>query len=331
MTQPVSGKPLSEQFLVVVPDDDPPVMADSASVVRLRSATGIRVDVHTSRPTGESDLRSRIGRAHTVIFSRSAGHLTRPVLAACKALKHIVVMGAASESVDTEAAWQMGVEVTHTPDTISDAVAEHTLALMLALARRIPELDQRVRAGEWPRGLITQLSGKTLGVIGTSAAGRKLSRIAAGIGMNVVAWGPELAGRPGEHDDSHTVELEYLLRNSDVVSVHSRPSEARSPTFGPRQFAVMKTTAFLINGERAGLVDEQALTDALTSQTIAGAALDVFAREPIPKDSPLVMVPNVILSPHTAASTAEALSADQEAAVEIVLAYIAARRPQGVA
>ena len=323
MQQRSDRKSSVEEKLVVVPDDDPPVMADSSALVRLKAYPGVRVRVHMSLPADEDDLRYRLARAHTAIFTRSAGHMTRSVMAGLHSLRHVVLTGAAAEVPDMEAARELGIQVTHTPDTVSDAVAEHTLALMLALARRVPELDQRVRAGEWPRGLITQLSGKTLGIVGTGVTGRKLARLAAGIGMSILAWSPD---RIDEHvGQSRDVDLDYLLQNADVVSVHVRLSEAAGRMFGQRQFVLMKPTALFINTERAGLVDEAALAQALTSQTIAGAALDVFTQEPLPRESPLLGLPGVILSPHTAASTQEALQADLDAAVQNVIAFLEGR------
>jgi D-3-phosphoglycerate dehydrogenase len=198
---------------------------------------------------------------------------------------------------------------------------------MLALARKVPELDQRVRAGEWPRGLVTQLADKTLGIVGTSRAGRKVAHLAASLGMNVITWSP--AAPPGEVSGGQRVDLEQLLRSADVVSVHVRLSEASGKLLGAQHFALMKPTALFIHTERAGLVDEVALAQALASQTIAGAALDVFAQEPPAPDSPLRHLPNVILSPHTAASTADALEASLNAVADAVLRYLAEGRQSG--
>jgi phosphoglycerate dehydrogenase-like enzyme len=294
-------------------------MADSAALLRLKRAPGLSVHVNGTRPAGDADLSRRIARADAVIGVHQTTRFTRAALEGARRLRLLVVLGDPSESADLEWAIAHGITVSGAPGQDADAVAEHTLALMLSLARRVPELDQRVRAGEWPRGLVTQLGGKTLGIIGTSAAGQKVARLALGIGMNVVTWTPETLAGKGKA--TPLVELEELLRTADVVSVHARVSEATGRLLGPGQLALMKPGSFLIHTERAGLVDETALAHALTGQMIGGAALDVFAQEPLPADSPLRYLPNVILSPHAAASGAEVLEHSLDAAAAVVLSY----------
>lgn len=305
--------------LLVIPDDEPPVMSDSAALLRLKRSPGVRVEVHTGRPGGEADLVRRVSRADAVIGVRSATQFTRAVLSRAPALRLLVIMGEPAENVDLDYAAQRRVIVLGTPDTGADSTAEHSIALMLSLARKIPELDQRVRAGEWPRGLVQQLGGKVLGIIGTSTAGRKVARLAMGIGMNVVTWSPD--AHPSE---AQPAELDRLLRTADVISVHARLTEATGKLISAEHFAHMKPTALFIHTERAGLVDEGALAHALSSQQIAGAAIDVFTQEPPVSGSPLRYLPNVILSPHTGASTAEALEASLDAAVDIAVGALAA-------
>ena len=314
-----SNEIVTKPALVIVPDDSPPVMADSAALLRLKRAPGLSVHVNGTRPAGDADLGRRIARADAVIGVHQTTHFARAALEGARRLRLLVVLGDPAGSADMEWSTAHGITVSGTPEQDADAVAEHTLALMLSLARRVPELDQRVRAGEWPRGLVTQLGGKTLGIIGTSAAGQKVARLALGIGMNVVTWSPETLA--GEGNATPPVELERLLRTADVVSVHARQSEATGKLLGPRQFAFMKPGSLFIHTERAGLVDEIALAHALTGQLIGGAALDVFAQEPLPADSPLRYLPNVILSPHAAASAAEVLESSLDAAAAIVLSY----------
>jgi phosphoglycerate dehydrogenase-like enzyme len=310
--------------LVIVPDDSPPVMADSAALLRLKRAPGLRVQVDGTRPAGDADLSRRIARADAVIGVHQTTQFTQAALVGARRLRLLVVLGDPTENADVEWAEAHGITVSRTPERDADAVAEHTLALMLSLARRVPELDQRVRAGEWPRGLVTQLGGKTLGVIGTSATGQKVARLATGIGMKVMAWSPEAMAADGNAPTS--VGLELLLRTADVVSVHARQSEATGKLLGPRQFAFMKPGSLFIHTERSGLVDEAALAHALTGQLIGGAALDVFAQEPLPAESPLRHLANVILSPHAGASSAEVLESSLDAAAAIVLRFFG-RRP----
>lgn len=308
--------------LLVIPDDDPPVMSDSAALLRLKVASGVRVEVHTGRPGGQAELIRRIARSDAVMAVRSATQFTKAVLSKAPGLRLLVIMGEPAENVDLDYAAERRINVLGTPATGVDSSAEHSLALMLSLARKIPELDQRVRAGEWPRGLVEQLGGKVLGIIGTSPAGRKVARLAAGLGMNVVTWSPD-----AHASEEQPVELDRLLRIADVISVHARLPEAAGKLIGAGHFAHMKPTALFIHTERAGLVDEDALAHALSSQQIAGAAIDVFTQEPPVSGSPLRYLPNVILSPHTGASTAEALEASLNAVVDVAIQALAGETP----
>lgn len=324
MRQAGNTAPAETPFLVIVPDDSPPVMADSAALVRLKRVPGLRVHVDGTRPGGDAVLSRRIARADAVIGVHRTTRFTRTVLEGARQLRLLVVMGDPSESADTEWATAHGITVSGTPEQDADGVAEHTLALMFSLARRVPELDQRVRAGEWPRGLVTQLGGKTLGIIGTSAAGQRMARLAAGVGMNVRHWSPERVGEGGT--TSPSAGLEALLRTADVVSVHARQSEVTGKLLGAREFAYMKPGSLFIRTERAGAVDEAALARALQDQLIGGAAMDVFAQEPLPADSLLRHLPNVILSPHAGASSADLLESSLGAAAEIVLSFFGRSR-----
>ncbi|MEX0763032.1 MAG: NAD(P)-dependent oxidoreductase [Dehalococcoidia bacterium] len=317
----------SASYEVVVPDDFPPVFSDSLAHARLSRTPGVKVRVYTSRPSAESELDERIWSAHTVLSIRSSTRFTHNVLASAPGLRHLALWGTATDHVALDAAHRLGITVTNTPETATDAVAEHALALSLALARRIPELDQRVREGEWPRGILTQLAGKTMGIVGTGAIGMQLARLARGIGMEVLAVSLHADGEvPFSRPQwVRFVPLSELLQASDVVSLHGRLIEPNVRLFGAEQFTQMKPTALFINTARGGLVDEAALAEALRNETIAGAALDVFSREPLSKDSPLRYMPNVILSPHTAATTAEALRAGLDMAVDNVLCFLEGR------
>ena len=308
---------------ISIPDDHPPVISDSPALARLRASEEmVEVVVWDSRPASEEEVLQRIEGAHTVINIRSSSRFTRHVLEGAPDLKHIAIWGTGTDNVDLDAARREGITVTNTPNTATVAVAEHCLALLLALARRVPELDARVRRGEWPRGLLTQLAGKTLGVIGTGAIGMRVAEIARGIGMKVIAW-----TRHPDHGwaRAHGVtylEFEGVLREADVVSLHLRLTDETTGVLGADQLALMKPTALLVNVARGGLVDEVALVEALRAGTIAGVALDTFAEEPIGQGSPLRSLPNAILSPHTAGTTAEALANGLEMVVDNVLDFL---------
>ena len=301
--------------IVAVPDDAPAVLALSPSFDRLKAAAEVRY--FDTLPGFEDVLVDRMRDAESVVNVRSSSKITRAVMERCPVLRHISIWGTGTDNVDLDAARALGIRVTNTPAVSATSIAEHTLALMLAVARRVPQIDARVRAGEWPRGGMVQLHGKTLGVIGLGEIGRRFARLGQGIGMRVVTWtmnpNPEL-GFPH-------VSIEELLTSSDVVSLHLRLSEQTRGFLDASRIALMKPRAILLNTARGPIVDERAMMASLRSGQLGGAGLDVFDVEPLPEDHPLKGMENVVLSPHAAGITPEALEAGLSLAVDNVLAY----------
>lgn len=301
--------------IVAVPDDAPAVLALSPSFDRLKAAAEVRY--FDTLPGVEDVLVDRMRDAESVVNVRSSSKITRAVMERCPVLRHISIWGTGTDNVDLDAARALGIRVTNTPAVSATSIAEHTLALMLAVARRVPQIDARVRAGEWPRGGMVQLHGKTLGVIGLGEIGRRFARLGQGIGMRVVTWTmnpkPEL-GFPH-------VSIEELLTSSDVVSLHLRLSEQTRGFLDASRIALMKPRAILLNTARGPIVDERAMMASLRSGQLGGAGLDVFDVEPLPEDHPLKGMENVVLSPHAAGITPEALEAGLSLAVDNVLAY----------
>jgi len=304
---------------IAIPDDAPPVLAASAVWRDLISRAELLY--HDTLPGSEERLIERIGAAEAVLNIRASSKFTARVFAACPPLRLLSVWGTGTDHVDLAAAARHGVTVTNTPGISAISVAEHALALLLGVARRIPQVDAATRRGEWPRGQSLELDGKTCGVIGMGAIGRRFARIAAGIGMRVIAWTMHPQPQPGVE----FVELDHLYRASDVVSIHLRLSPATEGFIGPRQFTLMKPTAILINTARGAIVDEAALIDALAAGRIAGAGLDVFSAEPLPPGHPLANLPNVVITPHCAGITPEALEAGLRMAVENIWEFLAGR------
>ncbi len=299
---------------IVVPDDFPPALTGSSAEARLR-ALG-EVTVYTERGADRpEELMRRIGDAEVVLNIRAHARFTEAVLAACPRLRLISIWGAGVDNVDLEACRRRGVAVTHTPGVNADAVAEHTIALMLAVMRRIPALDREVRRGEWPRGLLVQAHGKTLGVIGLGAIGSRVAALGRALGMRVLAWTlrPD-AGRAAQVG-AEAVPLERLLAEADVVSLHLRLSAETRGVLGPERLRQMKPGAFLVNTARGALVDRDALLEALRLGRLAGAALDVFHEEPLPAGDPLLALPQVVLTPHNAGMTREVIEAGLHRAV----------------
>jgi D-3-phosphoglycerate dehydrogenase len=182
-------------------------------------------------------------------------------------------------------------------------------------------VDAATRRGEWPRGQSVELRGKTCGVIGLGAIGGEFARLAGAIGMRVIAWTMHPKPRPGVE----FVDLDELFRTSDVISLHLRLSPETTGLVGAREFGLMKRNAILINTARGAIVNETALLDALRDHRIAGAGLDVFATEPLPRGHALADLANVVITPHCAGITPEALEAGLAMAVENIWVFLAGR------
>lgn len=229
-------------------------------------------------------------------------------------LRVVVKYGSGLDNVDLEAAATRGVTVTATPGANARSVAELTIALLLALARHVVAHDRLVRAGSWTRRLGIELDGRRLGVVGYGAIGGLVGRLAAGLGMSVVARDPFV------HDaDVELVPLDELLRSSDAVSLHLPLDERTRGLIGARELALMPPGALLVNTARGGLVDEAALAGALRSGRLGGAAFDCFAEEPLSPDSPLLALGSFIASPHAGAATEDAVGRTALQAVELLL------------
>jgi len=306
---------------IVVPDDFPTVLTGSAAERRLRKLGDVMV--YTERGADhEHELARRIGDAEIVLNIRAHARFSDSVVAACPRLRLISVWGAGIDHVDLDACRARGITVANTPGVNAHAVAEHTLALMLAVTRRIPSLDAEVRAGRWPRAMLVQLEGKALGLIGLGAIGRRVATLAAPFGMRLLAFTRGADAGRAESVGARHVSLDILLRESDIVSLHLRLSAETQGFLGRDRLALMKPTAFLVNTARAGLVDRQALIDAMQHGRLAGAALDVFHEEPLPADDVLLSLPNVVLTPHNAGMTPEVVDAGLQRAVENIERFL---------
>jgi len=248
-------------------------------------------------------------------------------------LKVIGKHGVGVDNLDVEAARAQGIEIIFTPGVNSQAVAEHALALMLMVARQIPTSSRLLRAGEFDRARRTivavDLHGKTLGLVGLGQVGRRLAAICRlGLSMRVLAFDPYV--RPeqaGELGVELVAALSSLLQAADVISVHTPLTPETRGIIGQVALAQMKPTAYLVNCARGGLVDEDALLDALRAGKLAGAGLDTFAEEPTPADYPLFGLENVVVTPHVAGSSEEALRLMAEHVAEDVMRVLRGEQP----
>ncbi|MGB6430721.1 MAG: NAD(P)-dependent oxidoreductase, partial [Candidatus Acidiferrales bacterium] len=279
------------------------IVADPISErgIDLLRATGWEV----VRPTKES-LDAELPTADALVV-RSATRVTSAVLERAPKLRVVGRAGVGVDNVDLDAATRRGVLVMNTPGGNAPSVAEHTLALMLSLARKIPALNAAMHAGRWEKskGQGTELRGKTLGLIGLGRVGAEVARRARSLEMRVLACDPFLTENAAREAGVVLVQLDQLLAESDFLSLHTALVPETERMINAANLAKTKRGAYLVNTARGELVDEAALADALRSGQLAGAGLDVFAVEP-PKDSPLVGLANLIATPHVAGSTAEA-------------------------
>jgi D-3-phosphoglycerate dehydrogenase len=257
------------------------------------------------------------------VIVRSATRITAESLARAGRLKVIGRAGVGVDNIDVAAATERGIAVLNAPSGNTISAAELTLALLLALVRRVPAADRSMKAGEWDRKSFNgiELHGKTLGLVGAGRIGGEVARRARAFGMRVVAYDPHVTEERARALDLELMTLDEVLRRADVLSLHVPLTEATAGLIGARELALLRPGAFLVNAARGGVVDEQALYEALAARRLAGAALDVFEQEPLPADHPLRALDNVVLTPHLGAATREA---QQNVAIEIADAVRAA-------
>lgn len=240
------------------------------------------------------------------LIVRNATQVDGALLERLPRLEVVARAGVGLDNIDVPACSQAGVVVTYAPGENADSTAEHTLALALAAAHRVAELDRGVRRGEWRRRHGRELAGGVWGVVGFGRIGRRVAALARGIGMTVLATDPAVEAGDAAAAGVELVPLERLLAEALVVSVHVPLTDGARGLIGARALAAMRPEAVLVNTARGGIVDERALADALAAGEIAAAALDVREQEPPAQPDPLAGLENVVLTPHVAALTPEA-------------------------
>ena len=265
------------------------------------------------------------------ILSRT-GTISRQVIESAPKLQIVSRHGVGCDNVDVGACNEHGVIVSTSGDANSEGVSEHAMACMLALARMLPFADRSVKAGIWDRGSVrsVELYGKTLGLVGLGRIGARVARHAQGFDMRVLAFDPYATPEAAREAKARLTDLETVLRQADFVSIHAPLTPLTHHLIGAEELSLLKPEAFLVNTSRGGLVDEVALAEALTERRIAGAALDVFEQEPLQPDSSLRELGNVILTPHVAGTTQEALERMSERAAENILRVFDGLKPYAV-
>ncbi len=269
----------------------------------------------------EDDLSEMIGPYDAVMIT-SQHAITSRVIEAAPKLRIIVKRGAKPENVDYEAATRKGIVVAWTPGVNYVAVAEHAAMLMLCLAKKtIPQME-KLRSGVWRESDagLQELYRKTVGIVGLGGIGRVLCRMLGGFGVKFLVYDPYISPTQAKDVNANLVGLEDLLKQSDYVTLHAALTEETRHLIGGKELSIMKKTAYLINTARGGLIDESSLVKALRKGEIAGAGLDVFEPEPPEHENPLLHLPNVVVTPHMAGWSDEAVYREQkEAALEIKL------------
>lgn len=265
----------------------------------------LKIDVNTK--LAPDDLK-KIIKDYDALIVRSSTKVTKDVIAAASKLKIIGRAGVGLDNVDVNAASKKGIIVVNTPGGNTISTAEHAFSLMLALSRNIPQADLSTKKGEWERKKFmgVELYGKTLGIIGLGRIGSEVARRALSFEMRVLAYDPYLSVEKAKELGIEPVDLAALLKRADYITVHTPLTDETKHIISDKEFGLMKKGVRVINCARGGIIDEDALVRALESGRVAGAALDVYEKEPLPKDSKLLKMDKIALTPHLGASTEEA-------------------------
>jgi D-3-phosphoglycerate dehydrogenase len=270
----------------------------------LRAYEGLEIEAPGD--LSQAELARVLPRAHAVII-RSNNRITAELLDAAPLLRVVGRAGTGLDNVDVEAATRRGVVVMNTPGANAISTAEHTLSMLLALARKIPAADRSVKDGRWERGRFqgVEITGKTLGIVGLGRIGLQIARRAVGLGMQVLAHDPFVAPDMARDSSIEPVGLDDLFRRADFITVHTPLTLRTQHLIDARAFGLMRPGVRIVNCARGGIVDEAALCDAIDAGKVAGAALDVFETEP-PAGSRVTRYEQIITTPHLGGSTAEA-------------------------
>lgn len=292
------------------------------AIQMLRAAPGISVQEVKGKK--EDELLPLVGTIDAWIV-RGATKVTRRLLEAAPRLRYVARAGAGLDNIDTATASERGIGVLNVPGANAVAVAELVFGLLLGLFRQIPAADAAMKRGEWEKGRFQgrELRGKTLAIVGLGKIGAAVAHRARAFEMECIGFDPIVSAADARAMGVEPVTFDELFPRAEVLTLHAPMLPETKGMVGAAQVARMPRGAVLVNAARGGLVDEAALVEALRSGALAGAALDVYAQEP-PQGSPLLSLPNVVLTPHIGAATVEAQEAVGEEIVRLLLARLAA-------
>ena len=292
-----------------------------AAVEILKGKPGIEVEVSTGLKPEE--LKKKIKDYHALVV-RSATKVTAEIIEAGENMKVIGRAGTGVDNIDTVAATKKGIVVMNTPGGNTVTTAEHAVAMLMALARNIPQATASMRKGEWEKKKYegTEITGKTIGVLGAGNIGGVVAARALGLKMNVIAYDPYLSPEAADKLGITLVTLDELYRRSDFITVHLPLTNETRNMINADAFRKMKKGVKIVNCSRGGIMNEKDLAEAIKAGTVSGAALDVFEKEPTPADNPLLQMEEVILTPHLGASTSEAQESVAVAIAEQIADYL---------
>lgn len=305
---------------IVYPDANQHIsdLMTGARLARVQEAG--RFTAHVGRPENDRQFIERIGDANALMLGWG---LPAEVMMAAPNLELVAFVGiGAGNFVDLPRAVERGITVCNTPGYADDTVAEHALALMLAAGRNVGRLDRDLRAGRWNQSVPgLELRGKQVGLVGFGGIGARFAALARGIGMHVRAWTRNPDPQRAREHGVEFVDLETLLRESDVLSVHVALVPETEGLLDTRALSLTKPGVIIVNTARGEVIEEDALLEALRSGHVAAAALDVYHREPLSAEHPLLALDNVLLTPHVAFNTPEATLALLDMTVDNVVSY----------
>lgn len=290
--------------------------------IEILKRAGLEVEVKTGLKPEE--LKEEIGKYDALIV-RSATKVSRDIIDCAKNLKVIGRAGSGVDNIDMGAATKQGIVVMNTPGGNTITTAEHTMALLLAMARQIPQAVASMKQGKWEkeRFIGVELYNKTIGIIGLGNIGTQVARMSQGMGMNVIAYDPYLSEEKAKSIGVKMVELGDLIKKSDFITIHTPLTNETRHLINRERIAEMKDGVRIINSARGGIIDENALYDALKSGKVAAAALDVFEKEPAdPSSCPLLELDNIVCTPHLGAVTEEAQENVAVAVAEQIVDYL---------
>jgi D-3-phosphoglycerate dehydrogenase len=309
--------------LVIITDCDHGTIVPEEAVLR---AAGVEYRLHQAK--SEEDVIAVARDADAIILQYAP--ITGRVLDGLPRCRIAVRYGVGVDTVDLAAATERGVMVANVPDYCIEEVSDHAIAMLLSLWRGVTTYDRAIRNGTWStteRQPMPRLAGKVFGVIGVGRIGTQAARKAAGVGMRVIGYDPYLSSLPA---GIRQVTLDELLQQADAVSLHMPLTVESRHLINEAALRKMKPSALLVNTARGGIVDTAALIRALREGWIAGAALDVLEQEPVPRDSPLLSLPNVIVNPHASWYSDESVPELKRKTAEIAVAVLRGQRPASV-